>query len=81
MDIDEMAMTRNLKPDTIVAHLCFLQENGVEINIDKFIDHKKQKEIKEVYKKLGKNKLSPIKEKLGDGFSWTEIKLTLAGLK
>jgi len=81
MSIDEMAMTRNLKPDTIVAHLCFLQENGVKINIDKFVDHKKQKEIKEVYKNLGKSQLSPIKEKLGDSYTWTEIKLTLASLK
>ncbi len=81
MSIDEMAMTRNLKPDTIVAHLCFLQENGVEINIDKFVDHKKQKEIKEVYQKLGKAQLSPIKEALDDSYSWTDIKLTLASIK
>ena len=81
MSIDEMAMTRNLKPDTIITHLCFLQENGVKINIDKFVDHKKQKEIKEVFQKIGEKKLSLIKDSLGDNYSWTEIKLTLSSIK
>ncbi len=78
MGIDEIAMARNLKPDTIVNHFCFLIENGIEINIDKFVDHKKQKEILRVSKESKDDKLSSIKEKLGDNYNWTEIKLTLA---
>jgi len=81
MTIDEIAMTRNLKPDTIVNHLCFLLESGSDINIDKFVDHKKQKEIKNVITKIGANKLSSVKEALNNDFSWTEIKLTISNLK
>jgi len=81
LNIDEMAMSRNLKPDTIVTHLCFLIENKMDVNIDKFVDHKKQKEIKEVFENIGEKKLSQIKEKLGDNYTWTEIKLSLAKYK
>ncbi|PLX22050.1 recombinase RecQ [Candidatus Parcubacteria bacterium] len=81
LDIDDMAMTRNLKPDTIVEHLCFLIEKGMDVNIDKFVTHKKQKEIKKIKEEIGNSKLSIVKEKLGNDFTWREIKLTISTLK
>ncbi|MFA5318678.1 MAG: RecQ family ATP-dependent DNA helicase, partial [Patescibacteria group bacterium] len=47
MGIEEMAQTRNLKPGTIIQHLCFLIERGKDIDIDKFVDGKKQKLIQQ----------------------------------
>ena len=81
MGIDEMAQTRNLKPATIVEHLCYLIEKKLSVDIDKFVNNKKKRAIEEIIGKIGKGKLAPIKEELGDDFSWDEIKLVLASCK
>lgn len=81
MNIEEMAMSRNVKPGTIVQHLCYLIEKKLPIDINKFIDIKKQKKINEIVDRVGKDKLTPIKEELGDDFSWDEIRLVLSSLK
>lgn len=78
MSIDEIAMTRNLKPDAIVSDLCFLIENGIKINIDRFVNHKRQKQILDTLEEVDDKKLSSLKEKLDSDYTWTEIKLTLA---
>ncbi|MFA5318731.1 MAG: helix-turn-helix domain-containing protein, partial [Patescibacteria group bacterium] len=80
LSIDEIAQTRDLKPATIIQHFCFLLEHGKDIDIDKFVDGKKQKLIQQTAKKIGTDSLTPIKEKLGDEISWDEIRLVLAGL-
>jgi len=81
MDIDGMAQTRNLKPATIVDHLCWLLEKKMKVDIDKFVKPAKQKIIKAAIKELGPGKITPIKEKVGDEANWDEIKLVLASYK
>ena len=81
LSIDEMAMTRNLKPATIVEHLVWLIEKKMKIEINRFVEKKIQQEIEKVIIKVGGEKLSPIKEVLGDNCSWDEIKLVLANFK
>lgn len=81
MGIDEMAQIRNLKPATIVEHLCYLIEKKLPVDICKFVDKKKKEAIEDVIGKIGKGKLTPIKEELGDDFSWDEIRLVLASCK
>lgn len=76
--IDEMAQARDLTPNTIVEHLCYLIENGLKVEAKKFVKPARVKLIGEVIKKVGADKLSPIKEALGDDFSWEEIKLVRA---
>lgn len=78
LSIDEMAQARDLTPNTIVEHLCYLIENKLPVEIKKFVKPARQKEIVDVIKKVGSDKLSPIKEALGDDFNWEEIKLTRA---
>ena len=79
--LDAMAQTRNLKPGTIIQHLCFLIEHGKNINIDKFVAPEKQKLIKQAAKKFGTDTLTPIKESLGESINWDEIRLTLSRAK
>ncbi len=80
LSIDEMAQARNLKPGTIIQHLCFLLEHGKDIDINKFVKPQTQNQIKKVAKKTGTERLTPIKEKLNDETSWDDIRLTLAFL-
>ncbi|MDP3899548.1 MAG: RecQ family ATP-dependent DNA helicase [bacterium] len=81
LTIAEIAQARNLKPGTIIQHLVFLIQAGKQIDIDKFVDAKKQKLILNTAKKVGTDTLTPIKEKLGNDISWDEIRLVLASLK
>lgn len=81
MDIDQMAAARELTRDTIIKHLCFLVEKKLPVDIDKFVTPAKQQKIAYAVKKLGADKLIPIKEELGDKISYDEIKLTLAKIR
>lgn len=81
MDIEEMAQARDLTSGTIVQHLCFLIKKGLPVSIDKFVDKRKQKEIKEITKRIGAERLAPIKEAAGENVSYDEIRLVAANLK
>jgi ATP-dependent DNA helicase RecQ len=78
LDVKEIAKQRDLSISTIIGHLCFLIEKKLPIDINRLVDKNKQKKIIEAAEKIGGNKLTPIKEELGDNFSYDEIKLTLA---
>jgi ATP-dependent DNA helicase RecQ len=78
MDIDAMAMARNLKPATIVEHLCFLINAKMEVDIRRFVSAELEERIREVIAQVGKERLAPIKEALGDEVGWNEIKLVMA---
>lgn len=78
MSIEEMAQARAVQPATIVQHLCYLIEKKLPVEITKFVSPKKIKTIKDVVAKVGSAKLTPIKEELGDDFSWDEIRLVMS---
>lgn len=79
--LDKIAAARDLTVGTVVGHLCFLIEKGLIKDLNKLIDPSRQNKIKAAIKKIGIDKLTPIKEELGDSFDWDEIKLVLANLK
>jgi len=81
MSLDEMAQARNLKPATIIDHLCFLLEKGMKVKITDFVKQVDYEKIMAAVNEVGGAKLGPIKEKLGDEFGWNEIKLVLAKIK
>jgi ATP-dependent DNA helicase, RecQ family len=76
--IAEISTEREMTENTIYGHLEFLTEKGLIKNIDKLVDAKKQDKIFAVIKKTGADKLTPIKDELGDDYSWEEIKLARA---
>ncbi len=84
LSIKEIAQQRNLKEGTIVDHLCYLIEKRVikNKNVDKLVPHKQQKKILRAIKKIKSlDKLTPIKEMLGDTVEWHEIKIVVSKLK
>ena len=76
----EIATARELTLNTIADHLVFLIEKGLIKNIDKLVEKKKQEKILAAIKKVGAEKLTPIKEELGDDYSWEDIKFVRATL-
>lgn len=81
LSIDDIAQTRNLKPGTIYDHLSFVIEKGLPIKLEKLVSPAREKKIIDAIKKVGPERLSPIKELLGDDFSFDEIKLIRAKMK
>ncbi len=78
MGIEEIAEVRELTKGTIVKHLCFLMEKGLPVDINKFVSPVKQRKIKEAAAKIEGGRLAPLKEILGEDFSYDEIRLALA---
>ncbi|MBU0636918.1 MAG: RecQ family ATP-dependent DNA helicase [Patescibacteria group bacterium] len=78
LKIEKIANIRNLVIDTVIKHLCFLITKRLITDINKLVNVNKQKKILEAVKKVGDDKLTPIKELLGDAVTWEEIKFVLA---
>lgn len=77
--IEEIATERKLKSRTIEDHLIEFIETG-DIRVTEFVSEDKIPVITNVIKNATDTKLTPLKEKLGDNYSFTEIKAVVAHL-
>jgi len=78
LTLEEMAEARSLTVNTIVSHLEKLILSGEDIDIDSFISAEQQAAITKAISETGPEMLRPIKEHLGDAFSYEEIRLVRA---
>ena len=78
LSIEQIAKVRNLGLSTIVGHIEKLILAREIDSIDDWVDLEKQKTIQEAIADMGGEFLSPIKEKLGDGYLYEDIKLVRA---
>jgi ATP-dependent DNA helicase RecQ len=74
----EIAKIRELKESTIYSHLSELIEERQPVDINKLVLPVRQDIIIQAIKKIGDGTLTPIKEYLGDDYSYSEIKLVRA---
>lgn len=75
LNVSEIAEQRKLSQQTIENHLAVFIANG-ELDIHKLVPKDKLDKITEVIKSIGQtNALKPLKDLLGDDFSYGEIKL------
>lgn len=81
LSIEEIAQTRGLAVTTIYQHISELVETNQPVNINDFVIPVKQEQIVKAIKKVGNESLKPIKEYLGESFSYEEIKLVRAWLR
>lgn len=78
LTIEQIAEVRNLGISTIVGHIEKLILAGNIDSIDHWVDKEKQRTIQEAIATVGGEFLSPIREKLGDGYLYEDIKLVRA---
>ncbi len=79
LSVEEIALKRNLMVSSIYNHLTRLISAGESINLDKLVLPAKQILIIKAIKQLENiSALNDIKEILGEGFSYDEIKLVLS---
>jgi ATP-dependent DNA helicase RecQ len=78
--INEIAETRGFSPVTIEGHLAFYIQQG-KISIDELVQQSKIHAILEAIEKVGGTRLTPVKEALGENYSFGEIKYVMAHIE
>jgi len=78
-DIETIASLRNLAQSTVIGHLAYYVGRG-EITIFELLDEEKVKQISTVVAIVGQESIGQIKSKLGDEFSYGDIRLVLSHL-
>ena len=81
LSIEEIARERNLKPTTILSHLSELIEGGEALDIERIVQPGRQKVIASALEQIGGDVLKPVKEFLGEDYSYDEIRLVRAVLR
>lgn len=79
-NIAEIAEIRGYVPTTIESHLAHFVEKG-ELEITKLVAHEKIPTIEKGIKNHFEGQLKPVKEALGDDFSYGEIRAVISALK
>ena len=74
--IPEIATERGLATTTIEGHLSYFVQTG-EIDVLEFVKEDKIPAIKDAVESYGFEKLAPLKEVLGDNYSYGEIKAVI----
>jgi ATP-dependent DNA helicase RecQ len=80
MDLDEITLKRNLSLNTIYLHIEKLILSGEYIKIEELIKKEKIEPISKAIVESGGQSLTTVKERLGDNFSYGEIRLVRARL-
>jgi ATP-dependent DNA helicase RecQ len=80
LTIEQIAQQRRLSTLTIEGHLCYFIQAGV-LGPEARVPQHKIAAIEDVVQSYGYEKLTPLKEVLGDDYSFAEIKAVVAYLK
>ncbi len=81
LSIEDIALERNLKASTIYTHLTELIEAGEDVNAEDLVSPEHYAAIAEAFRQTGGDLLKPVKELLGDDYSYDEIRLVRAHLR
>jgi ATP-dependent DNA helicase RecQ len=78
LSIEEIARERNLTSGTVATHLAELIEAGEDVDIERLIPPERQKIIADAWQQVDGNTLRPVKDLLGEEYSYDEIRLVRA---
>ncbi|NET71548.1 MAG: DNA helicase RecQ [Sphaerospermopsis sp. SIO1G2] len=78
LSIEEMAQKRNVRTSTIIRHLSDLIEKNQPVDLNRLIPLQRQQKIWQVIDVLGDISLTPIREYLGENYTFDEIRLVRA---
>lgn len=81
LSIEEIASERNLKSSTIISHLSELAEAGEAIDLDMLVQPEHYGVIVDALHQIGDEFLRPVKDFLGDEYTYEEIRLVRAAVR
>ena len=80
MNINEIATLRSLSTTTVESHLCGFVQTG-EMDVKEMVPAEKMPYIQDVIASYGADRLAPLKEILGDNYTYAEIKAVVSWIK
>ena len=81
LNVEDIATERNLKPITIINHLTELAEAGEAVDLDRLVQPEHYEVIVNALQQIGNDLLRPVKDFLGDEYSYEEIRLVRAAIR
>ncbi len=81
LSLAAIARKRSIQEKTIIDHLVKLMECGYELNLDRIVSPQKQEAIEQAIVTVGGERLNPLRDRLGESYSYEEIKLVRAKLQ
>ena len=78
LSIAEIAQSRKLSPSTIINHFSELLEMKQPVELNRLVSSERQKVIIKAMETVGADLLKPIREHLGEEYSYDEIRLVRA---
>ncbi len=75
LSVNEIAETRNIRPTTIIRHLADLIEKNQPVDLNELVPLERQQKIWQVLEVLGDISLTPIREQLGESYTYDDIRL------
>ena len=79
LSIDEAARQRGFSKDTILGHIDQLVQSGGSLDLRAYLSAKDRLErIRSTLDEVGYDRLAPVKEALGEDYTYAEIRLTRA---
>src|SRR6266516_581507 len=81
LDLEAIANESGRSIRTIVDHLCSLIEAGEDVDLTRLIPPERHMAIYAAWQEIGDGFLRPVKDVLGDEYSFDEIKLVRAAMR
>ncbi len=81
LSLEQIAEQRQLASSTIYGHLAELIAEGEDIKLELIIAPERQRKILEAFEKLGSGAFKPVKDMLGDEFSYGELQVMRAVMR
>ncbi len=78
VSIEAIAEARGIKPTTVISHIVAIIEEGTELDITPLVAPDRYDVIAAALQTVGGDLLKPVKEYLGDEYSYEEIRLVRA---
>ena len=75
LSVEEIARSRDLRPTTIIRHLCDLVEKNAAVDLNKLVESDRQAKIWQTLQTVGSHSLNSIREYLGEDYTYDEIRL------
>jgi hypothetical protein len=80
LTIQEVAKERDFAVTTIEGHLAYYVSLGL-LNVKDFVKAEKLEKIRQAYENLGSGQFGPIKQLLGEAYSYSEIRFAIGFLE
>ncbi len=81
LSLEAIAQQRNLRPRTVAEHLVELIEAGEAVAVERLVSPERRAAISDALQQLGDEVLKPVKEWLGESYSYDEIRWVRAALR